>query len=131
MRVLLIVSIFISSLLSVELDWLHDYDKALEYAKIEKKDVYMFVGADNCRFCDRFKEITLSDKDTMQRLRKEYILLYMSRDRHNIPSMFEVRQVPRHYFLDSDGKIIYKTRGSREVAGFNSLLDEVDVEKDD
>jgi len=35
--------------------------------------------------------------------------------------------VPRHYFLDSNGKILYETRGSREVAGFNTLLDEVEM----
>jgi len=111
--------------------WMHNYYKALREAKRQNKDVYLFIGADECRFCDRFKAITLSQKSVINRLKEEYVLLYLSRDHHNIPSKFEKYQVPRHYFLNSKGFIMYETRGSREVAGFNSLLDEVDLAKDD
>ena len=88
----------------------------------------MFIGADNCRFCDRFKKITLSNKDIMKRLKKEYVLLFLNRDHHNIPQKFEKYMVPRHYFLDEKGNVLYETPGSREIAGFNSLLDEVEIE---
>lgn len=128
MKVLLLITVFISSLWSLNLDWPHDYEKALKQAKIENKKIYFFIGADRCRFCDRFNKITLSNKGVMKRLKDEYVLLYMNRDYHEIPAKFEKFQVPRHYFLDSNGKILFETRGSREVAGFHTLLDEVDVE---
>ncbi len=130
MKNLIFAIIFASSLYSYELNWIHDYDKALYQAKKEHKDVYLFVGADKCRFCDRFKDMTLSKKEVMDRLNRDFIPLYMSRDQHKIPSRFEVKGVPRHYFLTSDGKIIHSDRGSREPAGFFDILDEVDLKKD-
>jgi len=128
---LIILTLLLSSLLfSAELDWLHDYDKALVEAKKENKDVYIFIGADVCRFCDLFKKVTLSKKEVIETLKEDYILVYLSRDRHKIPNNFAIRGVPRHYFLTSDGKIIHEDMGSREPAGFYSILDEVDLKKD-
>lgn len=129
-KFLLFISLISSTLLSAELDWSNDYDAALAEAKKEKKGVYLFIGADVCRWCDRFKEITLSKKEVIKRLKEEYVLLYMSRDRHNIPSKFTTKGVPRHYFLKSDGTIVYEDRGSREVDGFLSLLDEAGLKKE-
>ena len=130
-KYLLVLITFISSLYAVELDWGHDYNKALIQAKKEHKDVYLFIGADKCKFCDMFKKDTLSDKEIMDRLTKDYILLYMSRDQHKVPSKFKVKGAPRHYFLDADGNIIHGAWGSREVAGFHSVLDEADLNKED
>ncbi|MDA3908322.1 MAG: thioredoxin family protein [Sulfurimonas sp.] len=131
MKIFIFTIILISSLYSYELNnWMHNYDKALERAKQEHKDVYLFVGADECRFCDRFKDLTLSKKEVIDRLKKEYILLYLSRDQHKIPKKFAIKGVPRHYFLTSKGKIIHDDRGSREPAGFYDMLDEVDIKKD-
>lgn len=122
--------LLLSTLQGGELDWLHDYGKALAEAKKENKAVYLFIGADVCRWCDRFKKMTLSKEHVIERLKEEYVLLYMSRDRHKIPSNFTTQGVPRHYFLKSDGTIIHKERGSREVDGFMSLLDEVSLKKE-
>lgn len=130
MKLIILTLIFISSLQGIELNWLHDYDKALEIAKKENKDIYLFVGADECRFCDRFKEMTLSKKEVIDKLQEDYILLYLSRDQHKIPKHFAIKGVPRHYFLTSDGKIIHDDRGSREVAGFYDILDEVELKKE-
>jgi len=130
MKLILLTLFFSSVLYSAELDWLHDYDKALVEAKKENKDVYIFIGADVCRFCDLFKRVTLSKKDVIDTLKEDYILVYLSRDRHEIPNHFAIRGVPRHYFLTSDGKIIHEDMGSREPSGFYSILDEVDLKKD-
>ncbi|WP_455757033.1 thioredoxin family protein [Sulfurimonas sp.] len=131
MKTIILTLILISSLYSVELDWSHDYHKALEQAKKEKKDVYIFVGADVCRFCDLFKKVTLSKKEVMDRLKEDYIPVYLSRDRHFIPKHFAIKGVPRHYFLTPNGDVIHDDRGSREPAGFFDILDEVELKKND
>lgn len=130
MKTIILTFIFITSLFSVDLNWTHNYYEALHLAKQQNKDVYLFVGADDCRFCDRFKETTLSKKEVMDRLKEDFIPLYMSRDQHKIPNRFEVKGVPRHYFLRSDGKLIHADQGSREPDGFYSILDEVELKKD-
>ena len=130
MKHFILITLFISSLFSANIDWLHDYNKALSLAQAQKKDVYLFVGADECRWCDRFIDVTLSKKEVIKKLEEDYILLYMSRDKHDIPKKFERYGVPRHYFLTSKGDIIHSDRGSREPAGFYDILDEVDLKKD-
>jgi len=126
-NLLLSIFLFISTLDAKELNWEHNYDNALETAKKEKKMVYLFIGADICKHCDRFKEQTLSNKELIENMKKTYVLLYMSRDQHNIPDRFEKYGVPMHYFLTPKGKIIAVVQGSRELEGWNDVLDEVDL----
>ncbi len=128
--ILLSTLLLFSTLGAVELDWTHNYDNALTIAKKEKKMVYLFIGADNCKHCDRFKKQTLSNKDLINEMKKEYVLLYMSRDQHNIPDRFEKFGVPFHYFLTAEGKIIAEVQGSRELEGWYDVLDEIDLIKE-
>jgi thioredoxin-related protein len=130
MKTFILSLIFISSLFSFELDWINDYDKAIELAKKEHKDIYLFIGADKCPFCKKFKEQTLSQKSVIDALKKDFITIYLSRDQHHIPDRFEKYGAPRHYFLDENGKIIFDSFGFLEPAGFFTLLDEVDLSRD-
>jgi len=130
-RTLLLSFFLFSAMLSaVELNWEHNFNNALETAKKEHKMVYLFIGADNCKHCDRFKKQTLSNKALIEKMKKEYVLLYMSRDQHQIPDGFEKYGVPMHYFLSSEGKIIAVIQGSRELEGWYDVLDEVDLIKE-
>ena len=45
-NILLTISLLISTLSAVELNWEHNYHNALEAAQKEKKLVYLFIGAD-------------------------------------------------------------------------------------
>ena len=129
-KTLLLFMVLLSTMLSAtELNWSHDYNKALTQAKKENKSVYLFIGADKCRHCERFKKQTLSDKKLIEYMKKDYVLLYMSRDQHKIPKKFEIYGAPRHYFLTSSGEVIADTQGSREIAGWYDVLDEVDLIK--
>ncbi len=116
-----------STLNAIELNWEHNYQNALETAKKEQKMVYLFIGADVCKHCDRFKEQTLSNKELIAYMKEKYILLYMSRDRHEIPDGFEKYGVPFHYFLTPNGKIVAEVQGSRELEGWYDVLDEIDL----
>jgi len=129
-NILFSILLFSSTIDAVELNWEHNYDNALATAKKEKKMVYLFIGADRCRHCDRFKKQTLSNKELIVKMKKEYVLLYMSRDQHAIPDRFEKYGVPFHYFLTPEGKIIAGVQGSRELEGWYDVLDEVELRKE-
>jgi uncharacterized protein YyaL (SSP411 family) len=129
-KVLLLLFLSFSSLQAIELNWEHDYEAALKQAKKEKKLVYLFIGADKCVYCERFKKMTLSNKKLIEDMKKEYILLYMSRDRHNIPERFKMFGVPYHYFLTPEGKIIAEIQGSRELDGWYDVLDEIELRRE-
>ena len=130
MKKLLLPILFISSLLASEINWIHDYEDALEIAKQQNKDIYIFIGADDCRFCVLFKKKALSKESVIERLNEEYIPVYLSRDQHIVPFIFETQGVPRHYFVTSDGEIFHDDRGSREESGFLSILDEAELKKE-
>lgn len=131
MKSIILTFMFMTSLFSADLDWEHNYYKALYTAKETGKDVYLFIGADECVWCDRYYEVSLSKQFVIDRLQEDYVLLYMSRDQHKIPNKFKVKGVPRHYFLTSDGKIIHADQGSREPDGVFIMMDEAELKKDD
>jgi len=130
MKKIIILILFINSLFSAELDWIHDYKKALEIAKQEHKDIYLFIGADKCRFCKKFKETTLAQKRVMDKIHKNFIPLYLSRDRDSVPDKFEKYGVPRHYFLNSNEKVYDEDVGYIAPATFLKFLDEISFYKD-
>ena len=127
MRILIVTTVLCLNLFGVEINWSHDYNATMKLAQKEHKNVYLFIGADKCRFCVMFKKNALDDKATLARLKKSFIPLYLSRDRHYIPKQFERFGAPRHYFLRPDGTIIYKDWGVRDANGFNLMLDEVEL----
>lgn len=128
--VLLLSFLMASALNGVELDWEHNYGKALAEAERENKIVYLFIGADRCKYCDKFKKMTLSKYEVIDHMKKEFVLLYLSRDQHQVPDKFEQFGVPRHYFLTPKGEIIRTEQGIWDVQGWYTILDEVIEEKD-
>ncbi|PHS57065.1 MAG: thioredoxin [Sulfurimonas sp.] len=123
MKYIFLILILISSLFSFE--WPAEYDEALAQAKKEHKGVYVFVGTANCPFCTKLKETTFSDEELVKKLKKDYVNIYLSKDIDDIPKHLNIRFYPAHYFLDSDGKILYSTAGYRGKKCFLELLKEV------
>jgi len=126
LKTFFVTLLFVSTLFGGELGWNHDYKKALEQAKIEKKDVYMLITSANCRWCRKFEATTLQDEAILQRLNKQYVLLHIDRDEDYMPEHFKKKRVPRHYFLRADGTIIYSFLGYWASEDFISFLDDVD-----
>ncbi len=123
MKYLVSIILFSTLLFSSDLGWSSDYDKALIQAKKENKFVYVLITSDSCRWCRKFEQTTLLDMDIEDRLEEEYITLHLSRDKHKIPAKFKTSPVPRHYFLDQKGDILYDTLGYRDAELFNSFMD--------
>jgi len=113
------------------MDWNHDYKKALSQAKKEHKIVYLFIGVDRCKYCEKFKKMTLSKSEVIGRMERDFVLLFMSRDQHPIPDKFEKYGVPRHYFLNPKGEVIRTEQGIWDSQGWYSILDEVISDRDE
>ena len=123
MRYILFMFLVVSSLYSAELGWSNDYKKALVDAKKENKLVYIFITSDSCKWCRKFENTTLQDKEILKRLYREFITIHLSRDRDVIPKQFKTAPIPRHYFTDSKGNILYNSLGHRGVECFDSFMD--------
>jgi len=123
MRYLILIMAFILTLSAF--DWPDDYDASLSQSKEQKKDIYLLIGSEYCPWCEKFKKNVLSDKEVIDKLKKNYVLLYLSVDIDDIPSHLKKGPLPRHYFLTNNGEIIYTTMGYRSKDGFYEVLDEV------
>ncbi len=123
MKTILLSILFALSLFGADIDWPSDYKAALQEAKQENKLVYIFITSDSCRWCRKFEATTLQDEGIKKRLQKEFVSIHMSRDQVKIPEQFKTAPVPRHYFVDADGKILYSSLGHRCVEIFDSFMD--------
>jgi thioredoxin-related protein len=123
MRYLLLLTLFISSLWSANIHWPSDYKQALQEAKKEHKLVYILITSDACQWCRKFEATTLQNKEIKKRLYKNYVTIHLSRDRNTIPKQFETAPVPRHYFTDANGKILYSSLGYRDETMFHAFMD--------
>jgi len=123
MKKLLSILLLSTALFSANLGWLNDYEQALKDAKAQNKLVYVFITSDNCKWCKKFANTTLQDETIKKRLYSEFITVHISRDRHLIPDKFETAPVPRHYFTDAEGNILYSSLGHRGVSCFDAFMD--------
>ncbi len=123
MKTILLSILFTLSLFGADIDWPSDYKAALQEAKQEHKLVYIFITSDSCRWCRKFEATTLQDEGIKKRLLQEFVTIHMSRDQVKIPEQFKTAPVPRHYFVDADGKILYSSLGHRCIEIFDSFMD--------
>jgi len=107
-------------------DWQTNYNTALKMAQEENKRVYMLIVSDDCRWCNKFERTTLKDKKILQKLNEKYVLLHLIREWDNIPKKFKTTPIPRHYFLTSQGEIIFPVVGYRDIDTFKEFLNNAD-----
>lgn len=123
MKKIIILLVFTLSLFGGDLNWSHDYDESVEKAQEQKKGVYVLITSDYCKWCKKFEKSTAVDKDILKKLNKNYVLVHLSRERHDIPASLKTRPVPIHHFLNNDEKIVYSTIGYMEANDFSKHID--------
>ncbi len=129
MKILVITLLFVISLIAADLKWSNDYNKAVEIAKKENKDIYILITSSDCRWCRKFENTTLKDKDMLAYLKSKFVLVHIDRDFDDMPEYFEAKRVPTHYFTTSKKDIIHTFPGYWNSEDFNSFLKDVDDNK--
>jgi thioredoxin-related protein len=110
-------------------NWYHDINKAKKEAQKQKKDIYVFVGANKCHFCKMYKKVLKENPSTLKELKKHFILVYLSRDEHKIPDNFQKFGVPLHYFLKPNGEIYFLDAGTKNKEGIILMIDEAELNR--
>ena len=88
------------TLFSAQLQWLNDYDEALKNAQKEHKLVYILVVSDTCKWCKKFENKTLQNKQIKERVNKEFVTVLLSRDTELFNSFMDNAQ--EHYEILKD-----------------------------
>ena len=123
MKIILLLLTLMLSLNAVELGWSHDYKKGLQEAQKEHKLVYVLITSDHCGWCRKFERTTLQNRGVKERLKREFVTIHLSREWDDIPTAFKTSPIPRHYFVDAQGNILYASLGHRDVEMFESFMD--------
>ena len=124
MRIFLIAFILSSFLLSMDLKWEQNIEKAFIKAKDSNKTVMIFVTKSGCRWCIKMKKKTLSHKVIQQQL-QNYILVKV--DKKSLDgSLAEVKYFPTTLFYSPNKKLYQKVVGYFKVEDFMSWLDDVE-----
>ncbi len=126
MKYLLVMLALISTLWSAELGWSEDYETSLKLAKKENKGLYVLLTSSTCRWCRKFENTTLQDKEVIKKLKEKYVLVHADRDIDDFPEWFKTKRVPRHYFVTNKGEEIYSFLGYWDSLDFKSFLGDVD-----
>jgi len=129
LKSLLLLLGLVGSIFGSDLGWNSDYQEALKEAKAQNKDIYMLITSNDCRWCRKFEEITLSKAEVIKKLQKKYILLSIDRDFDDVDKRFNLRTIPRHYFIDKNDNIIYTFAGAWKKDDFYSFLKDVEEKK--
>lgn len=126
-RLWTLLCIVLLSLNAAEINWVEEYDEAIDKAKRENKNVMLLITSTTCRWCRKLEATTLKDESVVTRINKDYIAVHVTRNFDDYPAYLEAKAVPATYFLDTKGQpIIRKVMGYWNVEDYLSFLDDVD-----
>ena len=98
-------------LLAGKLTWYHTYDQAMAQARAVHKNVYVFIDAPGCPYCERMRHSVLERPDVVRSL-ADYVLLNLKLNSRDTRKHFPHAQVtPTSYFVATDGTILLDFAG--------------------
>ncbi|MDD2780332.1 thioredoxin family protein [Sulfuricurvum sp.] len=129
-KIVLMLLMCVSIVLSAEIKWEKDYSTAITKAKALKKPVMFVVSNHHCRFCVQFESTTLKNPKVVQKLNSDFISAIVYIDENPIfPRHLNVPGTPGTWFLKSDGEPMYEPiMGAVESEQFVGALDTVKQE---
>jgi len=94
MRFMVLMMALFAMLMGANLKWSSDYDAALKEAKKEKKDVYLFLGSEYCKYCEKvLRKRFLVRKDVEAKTQKKVCFaLSIQRHRRHTPHILKPNQ---------------------------------------
>ena len=82
-----------------------NYEEAFKIAKEKDLAVFILFSTQYCRWCSKLKETTLKNREVIQRLNQEFVVLFLDRDLDEYPSKYTVKGVPVVYMTDKNEEI--------------------------
>ncbi len=107
--ILLFASVLV--LCAGKLQFEHNFNKALQKAKEQNKEVMMMYSATWCPECNYMKDVVFKNKKVSTYLKKRFIVLLLDIQKDTLPKGFEHRGIPVFFFLDKNAKEKYKIIG--------------------
>ncbi len=105
-----------------ELQFEHNFSKALQKAKEQNKEVMMMYSATWCPECDYMKEVVFKNKKVSTYIQKYFIVLSLDVQKDTLPKGFEYPGIPVFFFIDVNSKEKSKIIGGSKANIFLQKL---------
>ncbi len=110
---------------ATEVQWYHSYNKAVEKATEEDKNILLLITSETCRWCRKLEATTLEEESIAARINRHYIAVALTREKDSYPDYLDAKMVPMSYFLTPQGRVINSMPGYWDVEDYHSILDDV------
>ncbi len=111
MQRIFLILVMAMPLLAGKLIWYSAYDQAMAQARAAHKNVYVFIDAPGCPYCERMRYSVLERPDVVRSL-ADYVLLNLKLNSPDMRKHFPHTQVtPTSYFVATDGTILMDFAG--------------------
>ncbi len=128
MRCIVLLLLIISSLNQVSsqgIDFFHGtWEEALEQAQIQDKVIFVDAFTTWCGPCKRMSKTVFTDKAVGEFFNQNFINMKIDMEKtpgRKFQQEYPVAAYPTLYFIGSDGKVVFKTTGGRQVEQFIEL----------
>jgi tetratricopeptide (TPR) repeat protein len=107
--------------------WLYSLEEAKFFATVQKKDIFVFVNADWCPFCQQMIHVVYKDPAVVKTLNDQFVSLEIDQIRDaDVISALGISGFPTLMILDNKQSEILRTTG---YAGQGELLDMLNLEE--
>jgi thiol:disulfide interchange protein DsbD len=134
MKKILIILTFITSIYAKDsnLTIFNNYKEAIEVAKEQKKPIFILFSKDGCRWCKKLKENIETVDELKNRLKEEFIVLLLDKNRDKYPSKYKIEAVPT-IFLTSETEDIYTQiiGYHKNIKDYTKWFNYVKIERED
>ncbi len=104
MKSLLLIIACTLALFAGELQFEHNFNKALQKAKTQNKEVMMMYSATWCPECNYMKEVVFKNKEVVSYIKKHFIVLTLDIQKDTLPEGFNYIGIPTFFFIDKNAK---------------------------
>ncbi len=122
MKLLILVIACTIALLASELQFEHNFNKALQKAEKQNKEVMMMYSATWCPECNYMKEVVFKDNEVTQYIQKHFIVLSLDIQKDKLPKGFNYIGIPTFFFINKDAKEKNKIIGGSKANIFLQKL---------
>lgn len=104
------------------------FSEALQMAKRENKLIFLYVNASWCGPCIELKMTTFRSKAVGEQYNPAFVNISLNGEKGDGPALalkYQVRGYPTFLFINSDGKVVYRTDGFLNAKNFLDLGEKI------
>ena len=111
----------------VKMNYVYDFNEALEQARKEKKLVFFNCFADWAVPCHGMNKAVFSDKDFCDFMNRKFVNLFIdvtqSKEGQELAKRYNVTTFAHYLILDADGQVVHRIVGGRKLPEFKNMVE--------